>query len=226
MIRMTQTEEGGWTAWIATTDTFSLDKLPDQLRSVLEEPDFSDAVVSRLFPAAYTNDPDAEREYQRLLRDDLVRQKMETLETVERHLNTAEKVDTPIGTVLVVQLTGEDLALWLGFLHDMRTLLGTRLNIEEDDWHDDFSPEDPDASEWVTLEWLSYLEEHILDALRQSEGLGRSRVDLDDDDDEEEDDDDDEDIVDLELDLGLDDDLGVDDELESDADSDEEDTRS
>jgi hypothetical protein len=177
---MTRTAEGGWTAWIATSDSFSLEKLPDQLRPILEAPDFSDAVVSRLFPRAYTTDPDAEEEYQRLLRQDLVRQKLNALQAFERTVESAKKIDTQIGTVLVIKLSDEDLALWLGFLHDMRTVLGTCLDISDDDWHQSFSPEDPNAMEWVTLEWLSYLEENILDALRQSEGLGSARFDPDD----------------------------------------------
>lgn len=172
MIRMTKMEEGGWTAWIATGDTLSLEKLPDRLRSVLESTDLSDRVVSRLFPQAYQDDPEAESEYQHLLRKDLIKRKQDAIETFEKTLRASHKVDTEVGPILIVQLSDEDLAMWLGFLHDMRILLGTHLDIEDDDWHGNFSPEDSNADEWILLEWLSYLEEHILDALRQSEGLG------------------------------------------------------
>lgn len=171
MLHVSKKDKGGWTVWIATGGHLHLGNLPERLRAILDKPDFSDSVVRRLFPQAYRDDPEAEAEYQRLLRDDHIRQKVAAVEAFERTLASGQEIEIDGNTILAVDLIDEDLTHWLGFLHDMRILIGTRLDITEDNWHEKFSPDDPNADEWILLEWLSYIEEHIVDAVRDAEGL-------------------------------------------------------
>jgi hypothetical protein len=170
---LTPRRGGGWTALFPPGGVTDLLDLPARLRGVLEKPDFSDAVVARLFPPAYRDDPRANDEYQGLLRDDLRRRKLEGVEAFERTLGARRERKAVFGVKLTeVELTDEDLTLWLGFLHDMRLLIGTRLDLTDDGWQDDMPP-GPEGDEHRLLHRLAYIEESIVEALRDSEKLDR-----------------------------------------------------
>jgi hypothetical protein len=174
MIFLRRRKGGGWTAVLPPGSLELLEGLPRRLREVLEKPDFGDAVVARLFPQAYRHDPEAEAEFQRLLRDDLLRRKLDGIEAFERTLGGRRERNAlfglRIGRFAEVDLTDEDLALWLGFLHDMRLLIGTRLDITDESWEKEI-PRGPEAEEHLLLHALAYMEEKILEALRKAEGL-------------------------------------------------------
>jgi hypothetical protein len=153
MILLRKRKDGGWTAILPPGSAEVLEKLPCRLRAVLEKPDFGDKVIARLFPQAYRDDPEAEAEYQRLLR----REKKGLL-------------GTRIGRYAEVDLSGEDLTLWLGFLHDMRLLIGTRLDITDESWEREV-PSGPEAEEHLLLHLLAYMEEAILEGLRKADGF-------------------------------------------------------
>ncbi len=171
MIWITRRKPAGWSVWFPPGGVADLEELPRELRAVLEKPDFSDAVVARLFPQAYRDDAEKEAEYQRLLRDDLLRRKLEGVEAFERTLR-GRKEKKMLGLALTrVDLTEEDLALWLGFLHDMRLVIGTRLDITDETWEKGVDPADPHAGELLLLHRLAFIEEAILEALRESEKL-------------------------------------------------------
>ena len=174
MISIKKKRKGrGWTVWLAAGAVPELLKLPARLREVLKKPDFADTVVARLFPPAYGKDPQAEAEYQHLLREDLLQRKLKGVESFERTLERRQEVKLLLGPPLVqVDLAEEDLSLWLGFFHDMRLLIGTRLDITDESWERRIDPRDPDAEELILLHGLAYLEEAIVEALRGSEKLG------------------------------------------------------
>jgi hypothetical protein len=172
MMWITRRKTGGWTVLLPGGELKDLEKLPADLRKLLESPDFSSAVVRRLFPAAYLDDPRAEAELQGLLREDLVRKKMEGVEAFERTLRARREKRIFRGLVLVeVDLTDEDLALWLGFLHDIRLTIGNRLDITEDLVEKRIDPRHPHAREMELLHRLAWLEELILQALREAEKI-------------------------------------------------------
>jgi uncharacterized protein DUF2017 len=170
MIWISRKKDGGWAVWFASSEISDLEKLPGQLRGVLANPDFSSKVIARLFPQAYRDDPEREAEFQRLLRDDLLQRKLEGVAAFERTLANRKETRKLLGFSLVqVDLTGEELTLWMGFFHDMRLLIGTRLDITDESWQQEIDPRDPRAGEFNLLHKLAYIEETVIQALRKAE---------------------------------------------------------
>ncbi len=95
-----------------------LGELVDQLRQLLlagEQPS-----LRRLFPTAYPGHPDAEREYRSLVHDSLLEHRLATIEQFEASLGATS-------------LTTDELATWTSVLNDLRLVLGTLLDVGEDD---------------------------------------------------------------------------------------------
>jgi hypothetical protein len=123
--------------------------LPGQLRELLGTDDPS---LVRLFPPAYTDDPEAAAEYDRLMREELLDGRLEALRVMERTVD-AERIGEP------------ELAAWVGALNDLRLVLGTRLDITEEAYAKPFDPSDPRASELALYGYLSWLQEEAVAAL-------------------------------------------------------------
>jgi Domain of unknown function (DUF2017) len=121
-----------------------------------------DPVLERLFPRAYLEPEDVDRdaEYQRLVREDLLAAKLANLDVVTSTLDR--------GTVSLrrwtVDLSEDEAAAWLGALNDLRLALGVRLGITED-FDGDIDPADPQAPALNVLSYLGWLEENLVDAL-------------------------------------------------------------
>lgn len=124
-------------------------RLVDQLREVLLV-GTDDPVTRRLFPTAYNEDVEKDREYQQLVRDDLLAGRLRALATVDETLEADE-------------LTEEQLTGWLTALNDLRLVLGTRLDVDEE-----MAPvdaDDPEAPAYAVYEYLGYLLGEAVDAL-------------------------------------------------------------
>ena len=136
--------------------------LPDQLRTVLGEGE-DEPVNRRLFPPAYLDVADIEHdaEYQRLMHDDLVSEKLANLDLVT---DTLARGTTSVRR-WTVELTGEEAAAWLGVLNDLRLALGVRLDITED-FDGEVDDTDPRAPAFRLLSYLGWLEEQLLEALQ------------------------------------------------------------
>jgi hypothetical protein len=136
--------------------------LPDQLRTVLGEGE-DEPVNQRLFPPAYLDVADIEQdaEYQRLMHDDLVKEKLANLDLVT---DTLSRGSTSVRR-WTVELTEEEATAWLGVLNDLRLALGVRLDITED-YDGDVDDTDPRAPAFRLLSYLGWLEEQLLDALQ------------------------------------------------------------
>jgi hypothetical protein len=136
--------------------------LPDQLRTVLGEGE-DEPVNRRLFPPAYLDVADIEHdtEYHRLMRDDLVKEKLANLELVT---DTLARGSTSVRR-WTVELTEEEATAWLGVLNDLRLALGVRLDITED-YDGAVDDTDPRAPAFRLLSYLGWLEEQLLDALQ------------------------------------------------------------
>ena len=134
--------------------------LPEQLRAVLTEAD--DPVNRRLFPPAYLEPEDADRDadYRRLMHEELVQGKLANLEVVT---DTLARGSSSIRR-WTVDLTAEEAAAWLGVLNDLRLALGVRLDITED-FDGQVDEADPRAPGMHLLSYLGWLEEHLLEAL-------------------------------------------------------------
>ena len=122
----------------------------------------ADPVLERLFPRGYLEAEDVERdaEYQRLVHDDLLQEKLVNLDVVTSTLDR--------GTMSLrrwtVELTEDEAGSWLGALNDLRLALGVRLGITED-FDGDIDPSDPQAPALHVLSYLGWLEENLVDAL-------------------------------------------------------------
>ena len=128
-----------------------LANLVDQLRELLELTT-DDPSVRRLFPTAYHEDPERDREYQQLVRDELLERRLAALAAVEATAD-ADELDE-------AQLTG-----WLTALNDLRLVLGTRLDVSED--QEDLDEDDPLAPAMAVYGYLSVLLGDVVDALAE-----------------------------------------------------------
>ena len=128
--------------------------LRDLLPVVAEELDQlldgEDPSLRRLFPTAYAQDPERDAEYQLLARDQLIDR---------RRAAIAEF----IATAQADEVSGEQLAAWMRVINDLRLVLGTRLDVSEDDV--DLDPDSPEAPVMELYRLLGYLLEEIVEAL-------------------------------------------------------------
>lgn len=132
--------------------------LPGQLRGLLTEgAATTDPVVRRLFPSAYPDEPERAAEFDAMVRDDLVAQRMQAIDVMER-------------TIDAERLSEDELVAWLSAINDLRLVLGTRLDVTEEMTELDMgvSPEDPRAQMFALYAYLSYLEEDVVGALSGS----------------------------------------------------------
>ncbi|MDQ2754533.1 MAG: DUF2017 domain-containing protein [Actinomycetota bacterium] len=132
---------------LAPAERQLLEILAPQLTQLLSEP--SDDGLQRLFPPAYHEPADAERqvEYRRLMQEDLV----------ERHRHS---LDLLVRTAQATELSSEELETWLRSINALRLVLGTRLDVSEEDTPDD----DLDIDHQIYY-LLGYLQECAIDAL-------------------------------------------------------------
>lgn len=133
-----------------------LASLPLQLGELVEGAP-GDPWLRRLFPPAYSQPDDAEKEaeWQRLMADDLVDRRRQQLEVLA-------------GTATASEVDEEALHIWAQALNDLRLYLGTRLDVTEDTDIDDYDEDDPDHGLYVLYGWLSYVQDAVVDALSRA----------------------------------------------------------
>ena len=126
--------------------------LAGQFRSVVA--DDHDPGLRRLYPTAYPDNPDWNADYTGLVHDDLVQLRLEAANTVEATAGSPSLAD-------------DELADWMQVLNGLRLLLGTRLDISEED---QFDPEADDAPARALLAWLGFLLEEAVAAAGEPDG--------------------------------------------------------
>ena len=146
-------KRGGYILNLPPEERALLRSLPAQFRDVLQTDDPS---LRRIFPPAYTDDADANDEFQRLMREELLEGKLVALAIVEE-------------TAGADRLTGEQLEGWLGALESLRLFLGTQLDVREELYAVELDPDDPSAPALALYGYLSWLQEQAVEAL--SSGL-------------------------------------------------------
>lgn len=124
----------------------------------------SNPIFARLFPRAYLDptEEEAETEFQRLVHEDLVRERLAAFSLVSVSL---ERAITKPGGLIEVELSPDETNAWLGVLNDARLALGTVLGVTEDSFEDDLDPDDPDTAPYAIYAWLTMLQGALLDAL-------------------------------------------------------------
>jgi Domain of unknown function (DUF2017) len=129
-----------------------LRQLPDQL---LEIHGSDDPVLERLFPAAYPEDAEHEREFRDMTHDDLRRQREDALQVMRR-------------TIDAERLSEEELLSWLSAINDARLVLGLRLDVTEEMDLSRIADDDPRAPMFGLYGYLTWLEEQAVGALSAS----------------------------------------------------------
>jgi Domain of unknown function (DUF2017) len=132
---------------LSTDERGVLRHLAPQVREALAEPEAP--ALRRLFPPAYAgaDDKDKQEEYARLMQEDLVARHRDALEMLEQTADATE-------------LTGEQLEAWGRAINAVRLVLGTILDVSEED-----NSAIADLPEYNLYEVLGYLQECAMDAL-------------------------------------------------------------
>ena len=141
---------------LETEEATLMSMLLDELDTLLEGPaDSDDDVLTRLYPAAYRDDPEAEVEFRSLTESSLRTARSERIATCRADLAGGPDID----------LSDADAGRrWIQVLNDLRLALGTRLGITEDD-EPDFDPTDPGAQPRVVYYWLTAVQDSVVQGL-------------------------------------------------------------
>jgi len=116
-----------------------------EVRELLTDTPIGDPKLARLFPPAYFDNDEAETEYQRLMRDELIASRLHSIATVEAFL-----ADDKLKIVTFAHLDA-----FCAALNSVRLVLGTVLNIDEiDDYLDADHPRHDELSLYNFLSWL------------------------------------------------------------------------
>ena len=118
-----------------------------------------DPVLARLLPDAYGDDPEAAGDFRRYTEQGLRSGKVAAAQTVLATL--------PAGGGRV-RLAAGDAEAWLRSLNDVRLALGVVLGITEDYERElsELDPEDPREAYLHIYDWLTFLQETLVRALR------------------------------------------------------------
>ena len=129
----------------------------DQYRDLLSG-DRDDPRLHRLFPAAYSDDNEANSEYRRFMDDELVAARMAMLEKMEKMLEDGARfTDDSLGSLMIT-------------VNSLRLVLGTALGIDHDEWEPEFDEDDeddPEVAQWHVYNWLGWLLEWVVEARQE-----------------------------------------------------------
>ena len=151
--RFTRTSDHAFGVRISDEERDLLEHLIPQLRDLLMATSPTgevDPAARRLFPTAYNEDEDDESTYQELMRDQLLAARLDSLDRFE-------------ATVRAEELSEDEIEAWMNCINQVRLVLGTRLDVSEDDDPSDMDPDDPDTVPLATYHYLGHLLGEILD---------------------------------------------------------------
>ena len=152
--RIKRTGPGRYAVQLSADEQRLVGDLTGQLRALLVD-GTDDPSVRRLFPTAYHDDPERDREYQQLARDELLTRRLAALDLMAASVDLRE-------------LDAAGLSAWMGAVNDLRLVIGTNLDVSEDDGP--IAPDDPDAPARAVYGYLTGLLDDIVSAL--ADGLG------------------------------------------------------
>ena len=144
--------------------------LAHQLRDLLVRGDPHDERMRRLFPVAYHDDPERDAEYQRLMREDLVASRLAAIELLDQVLlgrGDEPSADAEAMTEAVTEtvLDEEQITALLHAVNSLRLVLGTLLDVGEDEDPTVLADDHPHLGEHHLYGWLSWLLEWTVRAL-------------------------------------------------------------
>jgi hypothetical protein len=146
--QISRERDGSYRLRLSREERELLESLPAQLDELLHDPSNPD--LRRLYPAAYEDDR-AQDEYARLVGDELLDGRRRALATIA-------------STAGADRLTPEQAEAWLTGLNALRLVLGTRIDVTEDE-PPRIDPRDPQAHETAVYLYLSWLQEQLVEAM-------------------------------------------------------------
>ncbi len=142
--------DGTFAVRLSNDERALLAGLVDQLEELVDAgPD--DPLARRLFPVAYPDDATREAEYRLLAGEELRASRRAALEIMR---------STSQATVL----TEDQVSAWLQSINALRLVLGTRLDVQEDD-DGTIDADDPEANARALYHYLSALTDVIVTGL-------------------------------------------------------------
>jgi len=142
-----RTPDGGVLLRLSPEERALLAALASDLRAQLED-SFDDPSFRRLFPPAY-EEAQNERAYRDLAGDELLDGRRQALELLA-------------ATARADRLSADEADAWLRALNDLRLVLGTRLDVQED-----ALLEGPQSPELALYGYLSWVQEQLVAALAE-----------------------------------------------------------
>ena len=149
MPRLVSRSGSGFTLHIGKDERALVSRLLEELRTMQSDPAAAEATV-RLFPVVHPNDPRQEEEWQRLMRDELVQSRAESIDSVVEVLARPGRK---------VAISEDEMLAFVRAVNSVRLVLGTILEVTEDD-DLDAPPELVESPEYQLYGYLSY----VLDA--------------------------------------------------------------
>ena len=146
--QIARARDGSYRLRLSQPERELLRALPAELEAQLETRD--DPSLWRLFPAAY-DDAEVQEQYEGITGGELLDGRMQALATIRQ-------------TVERDRLTPEEAEAWLTGINTLRLVLGTRLDVREDEPLS-IDPSDPRAHEIAIYLYLSWLQEQLVDAM-------------------------------------------------------------
>jgi hypothetical protein len=119
----------------------------EQLKELLVETD--SPVLRRLFPPPYGDDEERNEGYAALARPELIEHRLASLDTV-------------IASVQASTLDEDEIAAWMRSINDVRLVLGTVLDVVDDD--QEIAVDEHNAATYQAYELLGYLLECVVRA--------------------------------------------------------------
>jgi hypothetical protein len=159
----------GWELRLDTDELELLRTLLRELRALVQGDDpLLEPLRRRLFPPAYhlADDAEAEAEYQRLMRDELVTSRLASLDQLDQ-LMASDRAD---GADQVVLFDDAGMQVFLQSLNGVRLVLGTMLDVGEDDELADLPRDHPMFNEHQLYAFLSALLEVAVLTFTQRRG--------------------------------------------------------
>lgn len=133
-----------WELHLPTDQREAVLHLFGELRELLTHGDHDREPLVRLFPPSYVDDEEKQAEYRRLMRDDLVASRLTQIELAEELL----AVDGPD------ELSEQQVVALLQSINAVRVVLGTILDVGEDDDDDELEETSAEHQLYAFLSWL------------------------------------------------------------------------
>ena len=146
--RIARVAPGRFAISLPRPERLLLRSLLPELRALVEG---RDPATRRLFPVAYPDDAEKEREYQAMMAGELLESRLAAIETVKKTLGHKE-------------IATSELERWMEAINSLRLVLGTRLDVTEE--LPVLEPDDPDAAAYAVYDYLGWLLEQAVQAMQ------------------------------------------------------------